>query len=82
MKEKAKYISGIVRIQSTVDSKTETDAKSASPPNLIANIAVLVAQGVENKKKTVYLTTSFTGKKATASIVIIDINTSFIPQTK
>lgn len=72
-----KNISGMVMIESTVDSNTTIDANSPSALNLIANIAVDVALGIDIVKNTAYLTIVDTGKKETTSIDINDITISF-----
>ena len=53
--EYSKYISGIVKIESTVVCKTTIEAVSASPPNFVAKSAVDAAAGIELvKNKTAF----------------------------
>ena len=55
-----------------VDKTTITEAVWLSESNLTANITVLAAQGIENKKNITYLITSDIGKNATANIPIAE----------
>lgn len=75
----SRYIKGIVIIEQIVDKTTLTDAKSLSFPYCTASIAPLVALGIENRKKTVYLIVLAIGKNATRNMVISDITISFMP---
>ena len=74
---KTRYISGIVKTHKTVDNKTYIDALSPPLLNLTANNAVLVAVGIDNKKKRAYFTYKFIGKKATDNITKTDIPINF-----
>jgi hypothetical protein len=57
-------------MHNNVVKSTYTDAESPSPPNFTANNAVLVADGIENKKNRTYLIEMLTGKNATSKVVI------------
>ena len=59
-------------MEKIVDKTTITEAVWLSESNLTANITVLAAQGIENKKNTTYFITSDIGKNATANIPIAE----------
>ena len=61
-----------------VDNSTQTVLNSASPPNLSAKRAVLVALGIDNSKNTAYFIADETGRNATARMDTKDITISFI----